>query len=380
MPVGRGNIVVLIPPDDQPYMTSQFKLPSADGLQPIHYDFELKRGIWARGRVTDRATGQPLEARLRYFASATNPHVDEVVGIREIFYDGYSRGNYFTRDDGSYALPVLPGAGVIDVEAMTQNADYVIEAQEGQKPNAALFLPRLNELSLAWSEIRVGDDADAFAKDFALDAAPFKTLSGVVLDPDGKSLSGARYYGMVGPHWWTEPQKTERFVVTELRPSKPRSLARLAKVRDGEALSKFLVPEATRPVVFYHPERQLAGFTEVGWSTPEPITVRLGASATATGRIVDAEGHPRANFGMQPSMILKNRLRKNEVPYWQDRIFTDATGRFRLQGLVPNMPYKLFIENSQAIRGYRAIDVPPLRPGEARDLGDIKANVLGEPG
>ena len=73
MPLGAGNEVVLTPPEDQPYLLSQFKLPSASEMKPIHIDLVLKRGIWMRGRITDRVTGKPVQARLRYATSLNNP-------------------------------------------------------------------------------------------------------------------------------------------------------------------------------------------------------------------------------------------------------------------------------------------------------------------
>ena len=163
-----------------------------------------------------------------------------------------------------------------------------------------------------------------------------------------------------------------------LRPSKPRTLSRLVKIRDPDALGAFLVPEESRPVLFVHRGKKLAGYTEVGWETPEPIGVRLEPWGVVTGRLVDSAGLPRANFGMQPHMILKNRLRQTEVPHWQERVFTDSTGRFRVEGLAPGRNYRLVYEDASGNQTAAGRDVAPLKPGETRDLGDIKAVVPGE--
>jgi hypothetical protein len=49
MPIGAGNEVVLMPPEDEPYIASHQKLRSEPGLSPIAVDSVLKRGVWARG-------------------------------------------------------------------------------------------------------------------------------------------------------------------------------------------------------------------------------------------------------------------------------------------------------------------------------------------
>jgi hypothetical protein len=376
MPMGAGNEVDVNPPADQPYLPAHYKLPAAGSLNPVHVDFALKRGTWVRGRVTDKVTGEPLAARLRYFATKGNPHIDEAPGYREIFYDGYSRGDYYTREDGTYELPVLPGSGVIDVEAMGPTQDY-INAEEGQKRNNASLVPSFNSLSAAWAEINLGESAVTLTHDFSLYPAPYKTVTGLVLDQEGKPLTGVRYYGMYSAHWWTPAQKTNRFLITELRPPKPRTQSGPAEVGDLDDLGLFVKYEDSRPIAFFHEQKQLAGYTEVGWNTPEPIQVRLQPAANATGRIVHADGQPRANFGMQPNIILENRPRKNEAYHWQERVFTDSTGRFRVTGLVPGLHYRLFYEDASGTRGQPGLDISPLKPGESRDLGETKVDLPG---
>ena len=53
--------------------------PRAAGNEdPSCRDFDLKRGIWIRGRVIDKETGQPRQAMLDYFLFGNNPHASEV--------------------------------------------------------------------------------------------------------------------------------------------------------------------------------------------------------------------------------------------------------------------------------------------------------------
>jgi RNA polymerase sigma factor (sigma-70 family) len=378
MPLGSGNEVVLTPPDDQPYLLAQYKLPTASDMKPIKVDLLLKRGIWMGGRVTDKVSGKPVAARLRYSAALKNPHIEEVPGIRDLQYGGGERGSYFNREDGSFRIPVLSGPGLMIVYSLDENMNYAADEGVFSKPNEALFVPYPYGLGSACAEINPAETTASVSHDFALNPAPYKTVTGLIFDPDGKPLSGVRYYGMIGAHWWTPPQKDNRFTVTELRPTKPRTLSRLVKIRDADSLGAFLVPEASRPVVFVHGGKKLAGYKEVGWDTPEPIEVRLEPWCVVTGRLVDPAGLPRASFGMRPHLILKNRLRLTEVPHCQERVFTDSSGRFRVEGLAPGRDYRLVYENARSIQTQAGYDIAPLKPGETRDLGDIKAIVPAE--
>jgi hypothetical protein len=138
------------------------------------------------------------------------------------------------------------------------------------------------------------------------------------------------------------------------------------------------VPEEVRPVVFVHVGKKRAGYKEVGWDTPEPIEVRLEPWGVVTGRLVDSAGLPLANFGMEPHLRLKSRLSNTDVTHWQERVFTDQTGRFRLEGLAPGQNYRMVYENASGTQTEAGLNIAPLKPGELRELGDIKAVVPGE--
>jgi len=167
-------------------------------------------------------------------------------------------------------------------------------------------------------------------------------------------------------------------MVAELVPPKSRTLSRLIKIRDLDALGSFLVPEETRPVVIVHEGKRLAGFTEVAWSTPEPVKVRLLPWANVTGHVVDVDGQPRADFGIQPKIMLKNRIRHNQLDHISARVFTDRAGGLRIEGLVPGLSYRLVFENADSFDSGQGLDIEPLKPGETRDLGEIKAVIPGE--
>jgi len=377
MPIGTGNEVVLMPPEDEPYMASHQKLRSEPGLSPIAVDFILKRGVWARGKVTNKSDGKPLRALLRYVAAANNPMVEQAPGFRDLFFNGdYSYARH-TEDDGTYRIAVLPGRGLLALE-LWEHEYYAVEDGGKYKADLEQFVPHLYGYDRFSSEIDAREGSEMI-HDFALNLARSRTLKGQILDPLGAPLEGGRYHGMTRIHWWTpEPLKNSTFTITELKPPAPRTLSRLVQIRDVDALGSFLVPEDTRPVAFVHEGKHFAGFTEVGWSTPEPVQVRLQPWGTVSGRLVDSEGLPCAEFGIQPKINLKNRLRKTRIDHWEQRVFTGANGMFRVDGLIPGQAYRLVFENANGNETDQGVDVVPMKPGETRDLGEIKAVIPGD--
>jgi len=112
MPKGKGNKIRLVPPDDQPYLSVHSLVPDTPGLDPVTVDFELKRGIWIEGRLTDKMTGKPVHGSLNYFAMEHNPNVRDHAGFNGTIppYWGVN-----TNEDGSYRVVGLPGPGLIAV-------------------------------------------------------------------------------------------------------------------------------------------------------------------------------------------------------------------------------------------------------------------------
>ena len=74
LPKGEGNKIRLVPRDDQPYLSVHALVPDSPDLDPVTVDFELKRGIWIEGKLTDKVTGKPVpDGYVEYFALAGNP-------------------------------------------------------------------------------------------------------------------------------------------------------------------------------------------------------------------------------------------------------------------------------------------------------------------
>jgi hypothetical protein len=189
------------------------------------------------------------------------------------------------------------------------------------------------------------------ACDFVLDRG--KTVRGTVADPDGKSLAGAVVSGLSAFGREPRTHDSAAFTAVALDPRHPRRL------------------------LFGHGPRKLAGFAHLRGDEQAP-QVRLQPWGTMAGRVLDAEGKPRA--GAEVHLMYKT----DGIPHavydsalWMkppsEKIMTDREGKFRVEGLVPGLPLRMSISGRTQFfdlaRGFGALAA--LQPGEVRDLGDI---------
>jgi beta-lactamase regulating signal transducer with metallopeptidase domain len=370
MPFGKGNEVVVLAPEDQPYLPAKFRLPEFGASNLARLDLALKRGVWLKGRVRDRTSGKPLEARVRYHAAVSNSHLNESPGFGDLqFGNNQDLGSQYTSEAGTYRIAVLPGPGLLTMHVVN-GGHYARDEAQAAKPNEAAFRPIAYGLGDAWSTIVVGDKEASH--DFSVVPAPTRTVHGLIFDPAGNPVTGARFHGMFDIQYWYPIERNNQFAVTDLRPREPRTLSRLISIRDRDELGSYFFPEDTRPVAIIQQQGRLAGYTEVGWNTPEPVRVTLRPWAELTARVVDSDGQPRGDFGVEPKIVLRNRTRNHWIDHWTERIFTDLAGRVRIEGLIPGLNYRLVFEDENGSQSNQGLELEPLKPGEVRQLGDIK--------
>ena len=59
---GSGNRLVAVPGEDRPYFQRVVPVGDPPGIGAVVVDVELHRGIWITGKVTDKASGEPVTA------------------------------------------------------------------------------------------------------------------------------------------------------------------------------------------------------------------------------------------------------------------------------------------------------------------------------
>jgi RNA polymerase sigma factor (sigma-70 family) len=259
MPKGKGNVIKAAPAPGQPYLQSARKVEDAPGLAPVTVDFALKRGVVIKGRVSDKATRQPVYAHVQYRVFLDNPHRLEVPHWTTDYY-------LQTDDDGSFQVVGFPGRSLIVVRAWGDHYRMGVGAEkipgkDTRSSNVTFLLtaPGLCETNTfhTYAEVNPPKGAESVTCDVVLD--PGTTPRGTVVGPDGKPLAGAKVLGLTAyntsRNWTRAPLKTAEFIVWGLGPTDERE------------------------VVFVHEGKQLSGSVRVRDDTKEPLVVKLAPKA-----------------------------------------------------------------------------------------------------
>ncbi len=335
LPKGDDN-QLLAETDKLPYLPQSKRVENTPGLGPVTVDFELKRGIWVKGRVTEKTTGKPLEGGVGYYCFRDNPHHKD---IPRLF--GYGRR---TLEDGSYQLVVVPGRGLIAVQ-VSHNNRYLsgVGAEKIKAPHIhpgidcfdthpmACQIP--NTSTLVEIDPKPGDESITCD----LVVVPARSMKGKVLGPDGKPLTGARQY-----RWDTLPDS--EFTVWGLPEGK--------------------LPKP-RVIDFVHEGKKLAGFVTVYGDEKEPLQVHLQPWGALTGRLVTLQGEPLSGVEVSCTQQVGDD-------------FSDKNGRFRIEGLTPGLEHEVYVSKESRVLTILGGELKNLivKPGEALDLGDLKVKVM----
>jgi hypothetical protein len=322
-----GLPVLAIPPDDLPYLVGFREVRRSSAIDGTTADFQLIRGVWAQGKVTNKVSGKPVRAYLQYQPAMDNPRREDLKDVADFSrFPGLPSRLYRARSDGTFRIAVLPGPGTIT--ARGPDGEY---------------------LSAATATINPGTDGEPVPCQIALD--PGRTLTGTILGPDDKPLTGVQVFNVSPRHNWTsEGLETNNFTLTAVDPHGRRSL------------------------VFLHPEKRLVKALEVTGDARGPLTVRLEPAGTVTGRLVDEDGLPRPRVDMLVHFTRKDT--DSLAEHLPRRITTDGEGRFRVEGLAPGLSYQINLAGKppNTTIGNVAVGLS-VKSGETRDLGDVKGKL-----
>jgi hypothetical protein len=337
--------------DGPPYAPSVQHLGDTRALGPIHKDFGLKRGAWARGRVTDLFTGKPVPAYLAYYILEDNPHLKDYPEYGTIRVQMPFQAD----ENGEFRIAVIPGRGILG--ARFGNGPYRLgvgfDKIKGLKLLEGEFVVPTRPHSLmpmsfnTLVEIDPKEGEESVRADIGLDRG--RTLKGRLVGPEGEAVAGALMFGAedLDHRWSHQPLPTAEFEVRGLGSPRKRGL------------------------LFYHEAKQLAGAYVLKPDEEGPVSVRLEPCGTLSGRLVDNGGLPAAEAGMKcdrPYEGGDSIFEKGALP---STIKTDKDGRFRLSGLVPGLKYSLTVWTGSRFAVRAAEDVST-KAGELKDLGDIK--------
>jgi RNA polymerase sigma factor (sigma-70 family) len=344
----RDRAIEFVPPPGQPYLPAGFS-PLASKLdEPVKLDVGLKRATLIKGRVTDKATGRPVQAVVTYFAFRDNPNLRTVKGF-------VGSQVVSSKKDGSFTLVVLPGRGIVAAKTDEMRRGTYLNGQRGNTITG-LFNARIGAFvtapytcapaqfdTLVGIEPGAKADADSAVCEVRLD--PGKTVKGTILDPDGKPLAGV---SIRGPLLYVSigDLPSAAFTIPAVNPDKPAAY-------------------------FFEHKKKLAAAVLLKGNEAEGFTLKLKPTATITGRLVTEDGEPIRN-GFIDGRLEAGQL--NMTQGWNGFFWsqTGGDGRFKIEGLLPEVKLGAFLQADNLFANLT------LKPGEIRNLGDRKVKKIPE--
>lgn len=387
----------------QRYLTVVHRLTDT-GLGEIVANIDIPRGVIIRGRVVEAGTDRPIISApcsgchiewpgplrtgyLYYFPLATNTALRGAP--TGLYFEGFPTGsrNFYrtvTIDpDGRFQMAVPPGPGVLLVQSMPglpPLAELLGDWNEkdglhrlfpylkltarfdndGAPPGDAQSLPGFTgAIPLAtYHAYRVIDPpADATTIDVTLTIPRAPTRQVRFVDAKDRPMTGVRLLG--------------------LAPSSP-SLPIKVKL-EGSEIEVFIEPAKPSELIATTDDARYAVRTFFKPDEKQPVTIRLQAAGSFSGRLLDDEtGLPLAGFSVTAHSSWNQGADRERIFALGSEIKTDGEGRFLFRGAVPQMGATIcFNEPPGPIPLIQAFQNTTLKnlvfnAGEVRDLGEIR--------
>ncbi len=230
-PKGRGNQLLIVPNDDQPYFMQEVDVPDPLGIAPVPVEIALHMGIWIQGKVTDKETGKPVPGTwLHYFPFLDNKFAQATPEFgpgREV--DGTSyQDRYQTKADGTYRLVGLRGRAIVGAVSHSEKP-YLrgagFESIKGMDQKGILptyfnpvYISRFFPHSM--KEINPPDGAEVVHLDLELYSGAKARLR--VVDSQGKPVVGVKAAGRIGRGAYDRKDQEAEFDVLNLAPGEDR--------------------------------------------------------------------------------------------------------------------------------------------------------------
>lgn len=359
MPSGKGNTLLIVPNDEQPYFMRKVDLPDAAGTEPNRVEVVLEKGLWIEGKLTDRETGKPISrARLHYMPLLTNtyaqarPEFDEHGNTDAAAY----QDRYQSSSDGSFRIVGLPGRAIVGAAPLGDCKPRYMqgagsEAIEGMDANG-LFKTFRNPVNPGrqWpavlKEINPPSDAQSFHLD--LQATQGDSVRIRIAASDGRPIS---------------------MVETVGRESRGRNDPVAIDGPEGSVLH--LYPGEERTVVLRDKDKKLGKVVQVrqGDDADSPFLITLEPLAAIVGIAVGPEGTP----------IMGVRVRTDPLPQGNygpslGEVTTDEQGRFHVPDVPVGCDYALMLEYGTLVKNlhFANVETVVVRPGDTTDVGKVR--------
>jgi hypothetical protein len=326
--------------------------------------------------VTDAKTGWSLQAGVRYFVFRNNPRAKSAPhfqGATPLY------GNYWTDKDGSYAVPGLPGRGIVAINVCGYEhfcypsrlgADKISGVRTSSPASGGTGTTYYDTAPMicmpdsetVLTEVNIAENATSIRQDFELVSA--LRLVGIALDPKGKPVTSGHYSGFSPTSDWVYwPMHEGKFTINAYSPDQPRT------------------------VLLVDLKQKLAGSVILEGPQTSPVSVKLQPWGAVTGRVVDKNGKPLAGV-----MIARYQWKRPSDPhegYLPDSIHetmpggygypTDHDGRFHIEGMAPGIKYSAWVWDQKVKLIGELLSGVTVESGQTKDLGDLKLKPFERP-
>lgn len=337
------------PAADQPYAAFLgYPATFSDDGKQATLDMKLPRGVIVTGTVTDKVSGKPLEAVVDYHPHKGNANLG---GMHPLEVQVACN-----QKDGSYRLLALPGDGMI--------------AARISSPCRGAYLPGIGAEQVSWFDkaknsfssanhfvspsfydtfvgIAPKQGDDPLKIDLKLD--PGVNVVARFVDPDGKPLTGCSVK--------TSAHGPDILDIRDL----PTDHVRL-----------YALDLKTPAVgVVCHTKGKLVATFPIDGTKSGEIVVKLQPAAVVTARLLDdADGTPLAETVVAGYV---NVDAKTSI-YGTFHGKSDKNGKVRIELVPTGMPISGQVQHftGKDYKNLLVFEALTLKPGETRDLGDVK--------
>ncbi len=354
-PAVKGNEILAIPRDDQPYLMRGMKVPVSKDGQPVTLDMELHRGVWITGKVTEKGSNAPIAGRMEYSPFLSNSFSQALPEFHQKQRTmDWEITRWSTKADGTYRMVGIPGRAIVAIWSMSdryrtgQGAD-VIKSENWMKNGPDTYHPfNIGDGMTVVKEIDVPPNAQEYRVDLEVD--PGQTLAATVVDDEGKPCPGCSYSGNTPQPFmvWKEQDESQQNPATF----------------DIIGLSE----REERLVTVSNAPRKLGKISRVSLATASDgkVTIKLDKLTSVTGRLLDEEGKALAGVAIETT------LGKGTPDYLAAK--TDNQGRFTCT-LIPGGEYSIGARSSALANRVETVSAKlNPKPAEQIHLGDLKFN------
>jgi hypothetical protein len=351
-----GNRVSAFPPDNEPYFHREIDVRDPAGVDPIDLTIELHRGIWIKGRITEKGTNEPIVgAPVHYYPFRSNEFAPGIPtfgpqGRREMDFDRFKTGL-----NGEYRLIGLPGPGIVAAESKFRpyrtgvGIDQLSLFKDGRTSRPLIYYPvpfmRLDDHNILHEINLAADEQEARVN---LEFDPGDSVTVLLVDSEGV------------------PVKDVRVVGSSIRASASSE----EDLHHGMVTIGNLGPGDKPVIQAFNFERNLGLKIQLEppYEKGREVTFVLEPLAIATGRLFE-DGQPLSrvvivrNHYLEPDRIVSQFIRPPVV--------TDQEGRFR-GPLIPGYDYQLIAQGRSLPPQVRISEKFTVKSGETVDLGDLE--------